>query len=173
MTDKADYTGNIRAKGLTNTGVTEAMLGKHHRAKGGRLMIVASIHVASTSDNVDEGTGSVAYVIDDLEVAPDIAEEHLRELVKSFHYERKLDEDGPALLGDDGLTPKIDQAVQAGHQHAPHPFLPTDAADDTAGCEVCGLGETAAPHRAYSMDQVPDPFETPTEPAEQEQPVPS
>jgi hypothetical protein len=149
MTDKADYTGTIRAKGLKDTGITEAMLGRHHRSKSGRLMIVASVHVAGTSDNVDEGTGSVAYVIDDLEVAPQLAEEHLRELVRSFHYERKLEEEGPGL-DDDGLTPKIGDAVAAGTHHEPHPFLPTDAADDTADCEVCGLGETAAAHRAYA-----------------------
>jgi hypothetical protein len=163
MTDKADYTGSIRAKGLKDTGITEAMLGKHHRSKSGRLMIVASVHVAGTSDNVDEGTGSVAYVIDDLEVAPQLAEEHIRGLVRSFHYERKLEEDGPGL-DDDGLTPKIGDAVNAGQQHEPHPFLPTDAADDFASCEVCGLGEMAAPHRAYepvddSSDQAQDELE--------------
>lgn len=157
MSDKADYTGTIRAKGLKDTGITEAMLGRHHRSKNGRLMIVASVHVAGTSDNVDEGTGSVAYVIDDLEVAPQLAEEHIRELVKSFHYERKLDEQGPGLLDEsDGLTPSIGDAVKAGQQHEPHPFLPTDASDDTAGCEVCGLAETSAAHRAYAAQLAED-----------------
>lgn len=169
MSDKADFTGTVNSKKLTGTGITPGILRRHHASKSGRMVIVAAVHVAQTHDNVEDGTGAVNYVIDDLEVAPAIAEEHVRELIRSFHYERKLTEEGP-MLDDDGLTPSIGDAVASGIQHAPHPFLPTDAADDTTSCEVCGLGEVAAPHRAYitgddQARQLDDEYE--------EQPVPT
>lgn len=153
----ADYTGKIRSKGLSGTGVTEAMIGKHHRGKGGHLMAVVSLSVAAVHTEVDSGAGGVDYVIDDLEVAPDVTLENgqnpaefVRELVRSFHYERSLDEQGD-LLGDKRLEPKVDDVLARGDAHKPHPFLPTDASADNPTCEVCGLGEDATPHAAYAL----------------------
>lgn len=161
MSEKSDYTGRIRAKGLTGTGVTEAMLGRHHRNKGGRLMIVASIHVAGVSENLDEGTGDVAYVIDELEVAPDTAMDHVRNLVRSFNYERLLDANGPTLPLDDhgdmrGDEPTVEQVVAAGGRFEPHPFLPvlTGEDDEAPICDVCGLVEDTGPHDT-STDEPP------------------
>lgn len=153
----ADYTGKIRSKGLNGTGITEALIGKHHRNHGGHLMIVASVKAVATHDDLDTGGGGVDYILDDIEVAPDMTlenglnpAEYVRELVRSFHYERSLEDQGD-LLGDARIEPKVDDVLARGDAHKPHPFLPTDAAADNPTCEVCGLGVDATPHAAYEL----------------------
>jgi len=158
----ADYTGKIRSKGLSGTGVTEQIIGKHHRNHGGNLMIVASLRAVTTHDDLEGGGGGVDYVIDDIEVAPDMTlanglnpAEYVRELVRSFHYERSLEDQGD-LLDDQRIEPKVDDVLARGDAHKPHPFLPTDAANENGTCEVCGLGEPATPHAAYALGATAD-----------------
>lgn len=160
-TDKADYTGTLNAKKLGGTGITENILRRHHHDEGGTLVIVAAVSVASIKKNTKDGTGSVSYVIDDLEVAPTTAgaADYCRDLIKSFHYERKLTEDGPDLeLG--GPAPKVADVLAAGAKHQPHPYLAsTLSVDDDAVCDVCGQQEPAAVHA--DRDQLDDPFAIP------------
>lgn len=175
-----DTTAKVRSKGLDSTGVTEEIANQMYAHKGKHYMAIVEVVVEERHEKAG-GQKRVDLVIEQFEPAVDDAlAEHLRELTRTVYQNRAI-ADGQATL-DDTLTPDLKDAIAAGGQHEPHPFLPTDAADDTAGCEVCALGETAAPHRAYSMDQVPDPFEAPPTDrdvdddlaeAEQEQPVPS
>jgi hypothetical protein len=154
--DKADYTGQLNAKKLGGTGITEGLLRRHHNDEAGTLVIVASISVAGTHKNVKEGTGSVNYVIDDLEVAPSIATDHVRELIRSFEYERKLETEGKTLFDDRTDEPNVATVVEQGAQLRPHPFLPVDAADDDGICDVCGQLQAAAVHADRSA--LTDPF---------------
>jgi hypothetical protein len=138
MSDKADYTGQINAKKVGGTGITEGILGRHHRAKAGRMVIVANVHVAQTHDNIEDGTGAVNYVIDELEVAPAEAEEHVRELIRSFQYERALEQDDPTLDLDRGNEPTVvhtsaDQATSSDEPPIDDPFEVDANEHDTEG----------------------------------------
>lgn len=161
--DKADYTGQINAKKLGPTGITETIIGRHHRAETGNLVVVASISVSAISKNVQDGTGTVNYVIDDLEVAPEIAVDHIRNLISQFNYERRLETQGPTLLDADGTAkPRTEEVVAAGQKFEPHPYLAsTLSTDDTENgpvCDVCGQLETAAVHADRTA--LVDPFAT-------------
>lgn len=170
---KADYTGQINAKKLGGTGITEAMIARHHHAEAGQVVIVASVSVAATGKNVKEGTGSVHYIIDDLEVAPTTAgaADHVRDLIRSFEYERRLETEGKTLFDDRSDEPTVDGVVAAGAKNRLHPFLPANSADDNGICDVCGFLEGAPIH-----DEKPkfaDPFTAPDperteEPADEE-----
>lgn len=157
--DKSDYTGQINAKKLGGTGITESIIGKHHHDEGGSLVIVAAISVSDVKKKVKDGTGTVNYVIDDLEVAPTTAgaADYVRELIKAFHYERMLEQNGPTLLTDgDSPEPKVSDVLEQGARFAPHPFLPDDAAKDAPICDVCGALEDAPIHADRTA--LDDPF---------------
>jgi hypothetical protein len=158
MTETA---AKVRAKGLDATGVTEEIASTLYANKGKRIMAIVELHAVERHEKAD-GTRRVDLVLEQVEPATDDnVAEHLRELTRGL-YAARAQADGQQAI-DDTLTPDLKDAIAAGQQHRPHPFLPTDAADELGSCEVCGLGENAAPHRAYAMDQIADPFEADTE----------
>jgi hypothetical protein len=152
-----DTTAKIRAKGLDSTGVTEEIASTLYANKGKRVMAIVELQAVERHEKAD-GTRRVDLVLEQVEPATDdTISEHLRELTRRL-YAARAQADGQQAI-DDSLTPSLTDAIAAGAQHEPHPFLPTDAADDFASCEVCGLGENAGPHRAYSVEKIADPFE--------------
>lgn len=151
-----DTTAKIRAKGLDGTGVTEEIASTLYANKGKHVMAIVELHAVERHEKAD-GTRRVDLTVEMVEPAEGDLADHLRNLASVAYQNRAVTDTQQAL--DDSLTPDLKDAVAAGAAHAPHPFLPTDAADDLASCEVCGLGETAAPHRAYAKDQLADPFE--------------
>ncbi len=154
-----DYTATIKSKGLDSTGVTEEVARKLYSKLGGHMMFIVEGTVDSCTENID-GSKRVHLSLTQVEPAIDDAlAEHLRELTRTLYQNRAV-ADGQAAL-DDTLIPDIKDAVAEGARHKPHPFLPTDAADDLGSCEVCGLSESAAPHRAFVMNQQADPFAAP------------
>lgn len=170
MTDHADYTGKVRTKGVATTGITEGILRRLHSAKGGRLMCVVELKAEEVHDKTDGTSHRVDFTIEQIEPAPtEVTAEHLRELTRSFHYERKLAEDGPDLF-DQSIEPKVADVLARGAAHEPHPFIPTNvgADGDTVICDVCQLLEDGAPHRAYDAQHA-DP--TPTPEAEGDEPT--
>ena len=160
-----DYTAKIRAKGLAATGVTEDHIREMYAAKGSRRWIVASVKVDETHEKAD-GDRKVDLIIDELEVAPEIAEEHVRELIRSFYYERQVASDEQQLRLDDDIEPKVADVLEHGAQHRPHPYLASPlSTDDDAVCDVCGRLEDAPVHEVLADDQDDDeePEDTPAD----------
>jgi hypothetical protein len=152
-----DTTAKIRAKGLDSTGVTEDIASTLYANKGKRVMAIVELHAVERHEKAD-GTRRVDLVLEQVEPAvDDTLSEHLRELTRTL-YQNRAQADGQQAL-DDTLIPDLKDAIAAGEQHRPHPFLPTDAAADNPTCEVCGLAEIAAMHADRAT--LPDPFATP------------
>lgn len=145
-------TAKINARGCTGTGITEDIAKDLHDHLGSTIIIVAELTSENRTEN-RKGDEKVNLVLNNIEVAPDgMAAEHVRELSRSFHYERKLAQDSgqgtiPGTLGD-GVEPKVSEVLEAGQRHRPHPFIPDDAAKDNPICDVCGKTETARVHDA-------------------------
>lgn len=151
-------TAKIAAKGCTNTGLTEAHAKTLHDQLGKTIIAIVEI-TSEARTETKAGDEQVKLSIGMIEVAPDIAEDHVRELARSFHYERRLAEDGPTLTEDDGPEPKVTDVLAAGARHRPHPYLAsTLSTDDNAVCDVCGQHEAAAVHS--TQDTLPDGDET-------------
>jgi hypothetical protein len=154
-----DCTAKIRAKGLDATGVTEEIASTLYANKGKRVMAIVELHAVERHEKAD-GTRRVDLVLEQVEPATDNSlSEHLRELTRTL-YQNRAQADGQQAL-DDTLVPDLKDAIAAGTQHRPHPFLPTDAAADNPSCEVCGLADVAPIHA--DRDTVPDPFAAPAE----------
>lgn len=158
-----DTTAKVRAKGLDSTGVTEDIASTLYANKGKRVMAIVELHAVERHEKAD-GTRRVDLVLEQVEPATDdTLAEHLRELTRTLYQNRALT--GGQLAIDDTLVPDLKDAIAAGTQHRPHPFLPVDAADDNGICDVCGLVADVGVH--FEGD---DPFEPPTadqEPAEE------
>lgn len=151
-----DTTAKIRAKGLDSTGVTEEIASTLYANKGKRIMAIVELHAVERHEKAD-GSRRVDLVVEQVEPATeDNVAEHLRELTRTMYQNRAIAEGQLSI--DDSLTPSITDAVAAGAQHRPHPFLPVDAANDDGICDVCGLVNNVGVH----FTEFPDPFETPT-----------
>lgn len=151
-------TATIKAKGCKNTGLTDEIAATLHDNLGKTIVAVVELTADARSENRD-GDEKVQLTIGMIEVAPDgLAADHVRELARSFHYERQLADGQPTLDGDD-IEPKVDDVIAAGQRHRPHPFLPDDAAKDTPICDVCGQHEAASVHADRTA--LDDPFGTP------------
>lgn len=140
-----DYTGQIRAKRLGNTGITEDHVQEMFANKGGYHMAVVELRVDEVHDKVD-GKRKVDLIIDNVELAPnDDTVAHLRNLQRSFHYERKLHSEGETLDidGADDLEPKVADVLAEGAKHTPHEFVDTPDGD----CDVCGQTGGAPVHQ--------------------------
>jgi hypothetical protein len=162
MTETA---AKVRAKGLDATGVTEEIASTLYANKGKRIMAIVELHAVERHEKAD-GTRRVDLVLEQVEPATDdTLAEHLRELTRTLYQNRAITDGQDAL--DDTLTPDLKDAIAAGAQHRPHPFLPTDAAADNPTCEVCGLAEAAAVHLERST--VADPFAAPVDDDQGEQ----
>lgn len=138
-------TAKITSKGTSGTGITEDLAKRCHDRLGHKVLAVVEL-VAETRSEKRNGDESVTLSILTVEPAPNSdTEDHLRDLARSFYYERALEEHGPTLDGGD--EPSVDQVLAAGAKHQPHPYIAsTLAVEDDAVCDVCGQIEAAAVH---------------------------
>lgn len=142
-----DITVKIAAKGCDNTGITDEIANRLHANLGHKIVAVVEL-VSEARTEKRDGNEAVTLSILTLEPAPDTqTTEHLRELARAFHFERRLEEGDPGQMRlDDNIEPKVADVIAAGHRHTPHPFLPDDAAKDTPICDLCGGIEASAVH---------------------------
>lgn len=152
-------TAKIAAKGTSGTGLTEELAKRCHDQLGRKVLAVVEL-VAETRSEKRNGDESVTLSILTLEPAPTTAtEDHLRELARSFYYERQLAEGQQPTLDGDGIEPDLKTVLEQGHRFEPHPFLPVDAADDDGICDLCGEVQGRPQHaERTAMD---DPFTVP------------
>lgn len=152
-------TAKIAAKGTNNTGITEDLAKRCHDQLGRKILAVVELVAESRSETRD-GSESVSLSILNLEPAPNKAtEDHLRELSRSFNYERRLAEgaDMPIPGTGDDIEPDLKTVLAAGQRFEPHPFLPVDAADDDGICDLCGEVQDRPQHADRAA--LADPFE--------------
>lgn len=146
-----DTTAKIAAKGCNNTGITEALAEQLHAQLGKKLVAVVELVSENRTESRD-GKEKVGLSILTIEPAPNAdTEDHLRELARAFHFERKLAEDGPQLpVPGDGPEPKVADVLAAGRAHLPHDYLPVG--DDVDQCDLCGETKDNALHTADQAD---------------------
>lgn len=156
MTDTADYTAKIRAKGLDATGVTEQLAAEMYRNKGRHYLAIVEVKVDETHEKAD-GTRKVDLVLTQVEPAtnPDL-EEHLRELTRVGYLNRQHGDGQLAIDASLGEERTVADVLASGQRHRPHPFLPDDAAKDTPICDVCGGIEASAVHSTQDILDDPD-----------------
>lgn len=152
-------TASIAKKGTSKTGITEELAKRCHDQLGRKVLAVVEL-VAESRSETRSGDESVSLSILTLEPAPDkMTEDHLRELSRSFNYERRLAEgaDMPIPGTGDGIEPDLKTVLAGGKRFEPHPFLPVDAADDDGICDVCGEVNGRPQHA--DRGALGDPFE--------------
>ena len=159
-------TANIAAKGTQATGITEDIAKRLHDSLGKTIVAIVEISSEARTEKRN-GDEQVKLAIGMIEVAPDgLAADHVRELARSFHYERQLAETGPMLPAEgDGPEPTVTDVIKHGQQFKPHPYLAsTLSTDDTPVCDVCGQHENAAVHKDRAA--LADPFAASGEPGD-------
>lgn len=157
-------TAKIAAKGTSGTGITEDLAQTLHNQLGRKVIAIVEM-VAETRSEKRNGDEAVVLSILTVEPAPtSTTEDHLRELARSFYYERQLADGQLKLDGSDDIEPKVADVLAAGAAHKPHPYLTSQlAVDDSENgpvCDICGQVETAGVHQA-SLPGVTDPFAVP------------
>lgn len=153
-------TAKIASKGTSNTGITEELAKRCHDQLGKKVLAVVEL-VSEDRGEKRNGDERVTFSILTVEPAPNgMTENHLRELARSFYYERQLAEgQAPTLEYGDSPEPDLASVLAAGAKHQPHPYLASMlSTDDNAVCDVCGLLEGAAVHADRSG--LDDPFAT-------------
>ncbi|UUW88444.1 hypothetical protein [Pimelobacter simplex] len=158
-------TAKIAAKGTSNTGITEELAKRCHDTLGHKILAVVELISESRSEKRG-GDEAVSLSILTIEPAPDsMTEDHLRNLARSFNYERRLaDGEAPTLNYDNGqsVEPDLAAVVEAGARHEPHPYLSSTLSIDDSEhgpvCDRCGQIEGAAVHADRSA--LEDPFTT-------------
>lgn len=158
-------TAKIAGKGTSNTGITEDLAKRCHDQLGRKILAVVEL-VAETRSENRKGDEQVSLSILTIEPAPTSStEEHLRNLARSFHYERQLAAgEAPTLqYGDGHVEPNVADVLAAGARHEPHPYLSSSLAIDDSElgpvCDICGQHEGAAVHADRSA--LKDPFAVP------------
>jgi hypothetical protein len=140
-----DTTAKIRAKGCENTGVTEDLAAELHTAVGRHIMAIVELHVVQKHGPDTEGKRGVELVLTQVEPATDdTVDDHLRELTRTLHQNRKLKADDEQLqiqTGDD-IAPRPADVIAAGQKHITHEF--TLGPDGL--CDVCGLDQADRLH---------------------------
>lgn len=158
-------TANIAAKGTNGTGITEDLARTLHDQLGKTILAVVEIRSESRGENL-KGDNTVKLAIQNIEVIPEDvgAAEHIREIAKVVHTNRKRAQDGPQLnFEGDGPEPTVAQVLAGGQQFRPHPYLAsTLSTDDNAICDVCGQhADTVLHAERTGLD---DPFAIPDDP---------
>lgn len=154
-----DTTAGIAAKGLDGTGFTEELAAELFNRVGSHMMAIVDLQVVDRSGPNVKGKRKVQLVIDGIEPATDDnLAEHLRELRRVCHYNRKLD--GHTGTTTQGEERTVDDVLAAGAAHRPHPFLPVDASEDNPICDVCGLVQAAGVHSTQDLLEEPDDEDT-------------
>ena len=145
-------TAKIASKGTSNTGITEDLAKRCHDQLGRKVLAVVEL-VAEARAEKRNGDESVSLSILTIEPAPNsTTEEHLRNLARSFHYERQLAAgEAPTLDYENGSTePNVADVLAAGARHEPHPYISSSLAIDDSElgpvCDICGQHEGAAVH---------------------------
>lgn len=144
-------TAKIAAKGCTSTGITEDLAETLHNNLGKKILAVVEL-VSEARSEKRSGDEAVVLSILTIEPAPNtMTEDHLRELARSFHYERQLADGQLTIETGDDIEPKVADVLAAGAIHRPHPYLAsTLSTDDTEHgpvCDVCGQIDAAAVHQ--------------------------
>lgn len=161
-------TAKIASKGCNGTGITEDLAQTLHNQLGRKVLAVVEL-VAETRSEKRNGDESVSLSILTVEPAPNgITEDHLRELARSFHYERQLADGQLQIETGDDIEPKVADVLAAGDRFRPHPFLPADAANDNGICEVCGVVKDATTLHS-DRTALDDPFAT----TDEDEPIPA
>jgi hypothetical protein len=142
-------TAKIASKGTKGTGITEELASTLHDNLGKTIVAVVEITAETRSEN-RKGDETVGLSIGTIEVAPDgMAADHVRELARSFHYERKL-ADGTAdqtlPMPGDSPEPQVSEVLAAGKALEPHDFDPIPGDEDH--CDICGNAENDIRHDA-------------------------
>lgn len=155
-------TATIKSKGCNATGITEDIAKRCHDQLGRKVLAVVELQADSRTENTN-GDESVSLKILTIEPSPNAqTDDHLRELARSFYYERQLAEgQAPSLpLAGEASEPDVETVLAAGAKHRPHPYLSSNlSVEDDAICDVCGQLEDAPAHRDQSA--LGDPFATP------------
>lgn len=141
-------TAKIASKGTSNTGITEELAKRCHDQLGKKVLAVVEL-VSEDRGEKRNGDERVTFSILTIEPAPNgMTENHLRELARSFYYERQLaDGQAPTLEFGDNPEPDLTAVLAAGAKHQPHPYIASMlSTDDNALCDVCGLIEGVPVH---------------------------
>lgn len=111
-------TAKIRAKGCETTGLNEDLARKLFDAGAGKyLMAVIELEVVQPHGPDVEGKRSVDLVITQVEPATDTKlDEHLRDLTRALHANRKLHDENeqPTLDTGDDIEPTVAGVMAAG-----------------------------------------------------------
>ncbi|MDN4173944.1 hypothetical protein QWY28_13365 [Nocardioides sp. SOB77] len=167
----SDTTAQIAAKGCNSTGITEDLAKRLHDNLGRKVVAVVELVSAGRAEKLD-GSEKVSLSILTIEPAPNSAtEDHLRDLARAFHYERKLAEDGPQLLEPgDGPEPTVKDVLARGNtivgtDDDGEVRLLTDA-DLEAAEQQLALEEAddADPDDRPDIPRIGSPFATPSDP---------
>lgn len=153
-------TAKIAAKGCNGTGITEDLAQTLHNTLGRTIVAVVEL-VAETRSEKRNGDETVVLSINTIEPAPTGATvEHLRELARSFYYERQLADGQLRIETGDGPEPTVSDVLAAGAQHRPHDFLSGSLAlDEAQVCDICGQHADAAIHQPAA--RIANPFTVP------------
>lgn len=155
MTDPADYTAKIRAKGLDATGVTEQLAAEMFRNKGRHYIAIVELRVDETHEKAD-GARKVDLVLTQVEPASSVdLEEHLRELTRVGYLNRQRADGQLAIDESLGSERTVADVLASGKSHRPHPFIVVDASQENPICDVCGGIEASAVHSTQDvLDEV-------------------
>lgn len=117
MTDKTKVT--LRKKELA-TIIDEDRAAQMYARKGGRWVAIIEIGPAERHEKTTgDGGKRVDLVIDEFEIVDDgildgRAVDHVRDIMRALHRNRKLAEDGPTLpLPGDGEEPTVEGVLEA------------------------------------------------------------
>jgi hypothetical protein len=168
MTEKQDYTGEIRRKGLGGTTITEDHLRAMHAHRGSFHMGIVELEVDETREKTD--ANKVMLTIKQVFVVTDPEDDaHLRQLTRSLNQQIKLNSpDQPLPIETQAdLEPSVEEVRAARRAHdaaQPHVFDSDDNELAPARCLLCGELEDNDLH-------VPDPADL--EPGEDPEPDPN
>lgn len=108
-------TAQIAKRGCTGTGITEELAKLFHDQLGKTGVAIIEF-VSDARGEKRDGDENVTLKILTVEVAPTpLVEDYLRNMNRALHFERKLGEDGPQLMGpDDGPEPTVKDVIAQG-----------------------------------------------------------
>lgn len=158
-----DTTAKIRSKGCESTGLTEQIASRSGAHLGSHLMAVVELRAEARTDDA-EGKHVVHYVITQIEPAVnERAEDHLRELSRTLHAQRRDPEGQPGLPGTDGFGAQSqDDILRQGESLlADEGALSPDPEGVPLKCGFpgCGLPEGHDGDHDVFLAPVPDPDE--------------
>lgn len=115
-----DTKGNIRARKLGNTGITEDILTKIANAKGGSILAIVELKADTIHEQVAGDDRTVDFLVETIEPVVDgklngALVDHVRDIHAALHRNRMLAENGPQLpIDGQPELPTNEQVVAAG-----------------------------------------------------------